>query len=287
VAFSYALQNSLQTLSVLIVGQLNSDALSCAAFSYMIAMCTTWTIALGGGTALDTLASSLFSSSSASPFEVGIVLQRAFIILYVDSPPIDTLLWLTSIASRFLLHLPFALLWCFISPVLLALGQTPQLASDVQSFLRVLCFGAPGTICFIKPPLVSSLNLNFSLGYIAFESVKKYLQVQGESPLRRCTDYCIYSPLFNRNYARINPSSRDYFASQRPSQLVLHILHTSRSLGCASSYIIDVLDLLWITLCVLQVGQRVSRVGGMESKMFEEMVSFRAVSHPRNSTRWY
>lgn len=39
------------------------------------------------------------------------------------------------------------------------LRQTPDLAHDVQSFLRVLCLGAPG--------------------YIAFESVKKYLQVQG------------------------------------------------------------------------------------------------------------
>lgn len=43
--------------------------------------------------------------------------------------------------------------------MLLALGQEPVLASDVQSFLRLLIIGAPG--------------------YIGFESLKKYLQCQG------------------------------------------------------------------------------------------------------------
>lgn len=51
------------------------------------------------------------------------------------------------------------MLWCFITPVLLALGQSEALSMSVQSFLRVLCLGAPA--------------------YIGFESVKKYLQVQG------------------------------------------------------------------------------------------------------------
>lgn len=84
VAFSYALQNSLQTFSVVIAGSLNSHALSVAAFSYMIAMCTTWCVALGGGTAFDTFASSLYSSAHAK-IEVGVCLQRCLVILYVIS----------------------------------------------------------------------------------------------------------------------------------------------------------------------------------------------------------
>ena len=52
-----------------------------------------------------------------------------------------------------------AVLWAFIEPVLLALGQEERLSYDVQRFLRVLIVGAPG--------------------YIGFESVKKYLQCQG------------------------------------------------------------------------------------------------------------
>ncbi|KAI0357338.1 MOP flippase [Trametes cingulata] len=52
-----------------------------------------------------------------------------------------------------------ALVWAFIEPLLLTLGQEERLSRDVQSFLRVLLLGAPG--------------------YIAFESLKKYLQCQG------------------------------------------------------------------------------------------------------------
>lgn len=53
------------------------------------------------------------------------------------------------------------ILWTFSEPVLLVLGQEKHLSSDVQSVLRVLIIGAPG--------------------YIAFESLKKYLQCQGDS----------------------------------------------------------------------------------------------------------
>ena len=58
------------------------------------------------------------------------------------------------------LLIPVCVLWAFIEPVLLALGQERRLSSDVQSVLRVLIIGAPG--------------------YIAFESLKKYLQCQGK-----------------------------------------------------------------------------------------------------------
>lgn len=40
VSLSYALQNSLQTCSVLVAGRLGPDELSTAAFSYMLAMVT-------------------------------------------------------------------------------------------------------------------------------------------------------------------------------------------------------------------------------------------------------
>ena len=53
-----------------------------------------------------------------------------------------------------------------MEPVLLALGQPTQLSKDVQKFLRVLIIGAPG--------------------YIGFESLKKYLQCQGNSLILIC-----------------------------------------------------------------------------------------------------
>lgn len=57
------------------------------------------------------------------------------------------------------LYIPVTILWYNVSHVLLALGQTELLACNAQTFLRALAFGAPG--------------------YILFESVKKFLQVQG------------------------------------------------------------------------------------------------------------
>ena len=73
VILSYTLQNSLQTTSVLIVGRLGPEALATAAFSYMFAMSTAWLIALGGTTALDTLASTSYTGS-IDKHDLGILL---------------------------------------------------------------------------------------------------------------------------------------------------------------------------------------------------------------------
>ena len=100
---------------------------------------TGWCVALGGTTALDTLGSQAFTGGD-NPTDVSIHFQRCVVLLWI-------------------LFIPVAALWIFVHPVLIALGQEEQLSQDVQKFLRVLVFGAPG--------------------YIAFESMKKYLQCQG------------------------------------------------------------------------------------------------------------
>jgi MATE family multidrug resistance protein len=139
VVVAYALQNSLQTVSVLIVGRLSPEALATAAFSYMFAASSGWLVALGGTTAIDTLASASFTGSS-NPHTLGTILQRAFVVL-------------------FLFYVPVAGLWVFSEPVFAALGQEAFLARDAARFLGVL---APG-----------------GLGYVYFEALKKYLQAQG------------------------------------------------------------------------------------------------------------
>lgn len=140
VVFAYALQNSLQTCSVLIVGRLSPEALATAAFSYMFATATGWLIALGGTTAIDTLASTSFTGSK-DPHALGVILQRSFIVLG-------------------LFYVPVAVLWICSEPVFNALGQEDYIARDSAKFLTVL---VPG-----------------GLGYIYFEAMKKYLQAQGE-----------------------------------------------------------------------------------------------------------
>ncbi|GJC85247.1 putative transporter C11D3.06 [Colletotrichum liriopes] len=138
VILAYTLQNSLQTLSVLIVGRLSPEALATAAFSYMFAMATAWLIALGGTTALDTLASSSFTGSS-NKHDLGILLQRGIIVL-----------------SAF--YVMVAVLWWFSEPVFRALGQEEFICVQSSAFLRCLIPGG--------------------LGYVWFEAMKKYLQAQ-------------------------------------------------------------------------------------------------------------
>ena len=139
VILAYTLQNSLQTISVVIVGRGSPEDLATAAFSYMFAMSTGWLIALGGTTALDTLCSTTFTGSK-DPHDLGVLLQRAFVIL-----------------GGF--YIPVAILWFCSEPVFKALGQDDQLSHDSARFLWCLIPGG--------------------LGYIYFECMKKYLQAQG------------------------------------------------------------------------------------------------------------
>ncbi|PYI26497.1 MATE efflux family protein [Aspergillus indologenus CBS 114.80] len=139
VILAYALQNSLQATSILIVGRTSPENLATAAFSFMFAAVTGWMIALGGTTALDTLASSTFTASS-NKHDLGVLLQRGFLVLG-------------------LFYLPVAGLWACSEPIFLLLGQQPRLSRDSARFLTCLIPGG--------------------LGYIYFELMKKYLQAQG------------------------------------------------------------------------------------------------------------
>ncbi|KAI9661361.1 MAG: hypothetical protein M1831_003094 [Alyxoria varia] len=175
---AYTLQNSLQTVSVLIVGRLSPAALAIAAFGYMFATATGWLIALGGTTAIDTLASANFTGNKGNPKELGTILQRAFIVLGAFYVPVAGIVWCV-----------------FGEKLLVALHQEPWLAKEARKFLVVL---APG-----------------GLGYIYFEALKKYLQAQ--RIMRPGTYVLLFTSLLNAglNYALIhgipaphNPSNR-------------------------------------------------------------------------------
>ena len=170
---AYALQNSLQTVSVLVAGRLGAQQLAAAAFAYMFAMSTGWLLALGGTTALDTLCSAAFTGGSSASggqrdaHELGVLLQRAFVVLGA-------------------MYAPVAALWWHSEALFLALGQPPAIAHDSAAFLRCLIPGG--------------------LGYIYFEAVKKVLQAQGivaggtmvllvTAPLSALLNYLFVHPL--------------------------------------------------------------------------------------------
>ncbi|KAH8162275.1 hypothetical protein CIB48_g5960 [Xylaria polymorpha] len=138
VIVAYTLQNSLQTASVVIVGRLSPEALATAAFSYMFAMATAWLVALGGTTALDTLASSSFTGSQ-DRHDLGILLQRGIFVLTI-------------------LYAIIAVIWSVSEPLFRALGQEEFICVQGSRFLQLLIPGG--------------------LGYVWFEAMKKYLQAQ-------------------------------------------------------------------------------------------------------------
>ncbi|KAH7198776.1 mate-domain-containing protein [Fusarium flagelliforme] len=138
VILAYMLQNSLQTVSILIVGRISPEALATAAFSYMFAMATAWLIALGGTTAIDTLGSSTFTSSK-NKHDLGILLQRGMVVL-----------------TGF--YAVVAVIWCLSGYIFRALGQ--------EDFI---CVQSPRFLMFLIPG---------GLGYVWFEAMKKFLQAQ-------------------------------------------------------------------------------------------------------------
>ncbi|UNI21327.1 ethionine resistance protein [Purpureocillium takamizusanense] len=139
VILAYMLQNSLQTVSVLVAGRLSSEALAVAAFSYMFAMATAWLIALGGTSALDTLASSSFTGCKDKG-NLGLLLQRGLLVLTA-------------------FYLVVAVVWTFSEHLFRALGQPEEICIHSAKFLQLL---VPG-----------------GLGYVWFECMKKFLQAQG------------------------------------------------------------------------------------------------------------
>jgi len=164
VSLSYMLQASLQSVSVVIVGNmLDAAALSAAAQGFMLAMVSAWCLAIGGSTAFDTLASPVFSVGRQA--EVGILYLRTCLVLMV-------------------LFVPVAAVWVYAASLLRMFGQPEDLCENVQTFLRVLVYGAPG--------------------YILFETTKKFCQVQGIMQASTVT-LCITSPLnVVLNYVMVN-----------------------------------------------------------------------------------
>jgi multidrug resistance protein, MATE family len=140
---TFALQNLVQALSVVIAGRLGALALAATSYGYMFFTVTGTLVAIGGATALDTRAAQAFTAAAAEDRQVlGLLLQQSVLVL------------LTLFAC---ITCP---IWAFSADIFRMLGQEEELAVATGRFLLSL----------IPAAVVQ----------IIAENLKKFLQVQGE-----------------------------------------------------------------------------------------------------------
>jgi MATE family, multidrug and toxin extrusion protein len=119
----------------------------------------------------DTLGSQVYASG-LDPYGLGVILQRAYMILT-------------------LFYIPIAVLFWFSEPVFMALGQEDFISEWSCKFLRTLIPGG--------------------LGYILFETTKKYFQAQG-------------TPLYNHANTGIMQASSYVLMFTSPLNAILNYL---------------------------------------------------------------
>jgi MATE family multidrug resistance protein len=144
ISASFALQNTLQAWSILMVGTLGAFELGVASYAYMFASCTGSMVAIGGSTALDTLCGQAFigTTQGENPHVLGLYLQQGLLIL--------CLIFTFMVAP----------VWWFSGQLFIVLSQPEDFATATGTFLRI----------FIPGGLLQIIT----------ECLKKFLQVQGQ-----------------------------------------------------------------------------------------------------------
>lgn len=145
ICLSFALQNVVQALSVLMAGSLGSFEMKVTSYGFMFFSCTGTMIAIGGATALDTMCAQAFTSHTAAnnPKILGVLLQQCLLVL---------------LGIFGILVIP---LWVFSGPIFVSLGQERDFALATGKFML-----------FMLPAGVLQ---------VVAECIKKFIQVQGAS----------------------------------------------------------------------------------------------------------
>ena len=109
VLVSYLLSFSINVASVFSLGHVGTKELAACALSTMLCNVTGFSVGQGMASALDTLCSQSHTGSQ-DPYALGKHLQRSIVVM-------------------FLLSIPISLLWCFTTPLLLMVGQDPEISA--------------------------------------------------------------------------------------------------------------------------------------------------------------
>ncbi|KAJ2249277.1 ethionine resistance protein [Coemansia sp. RSA 454] len=138
-ALSYLCQNSFNFISLLSVGKLGVNELAAASLATMIVNFIVLMPCVGLANALETFCSAAYTASSDKT-RVGFHMQRGLLAVTVQL-------------------VPTCLLFVFIDPLLVLLGQTDKVSELCGQFLRVWLWG--------------------SWPLVAFECLKRFVQAQG------------------------------------------------------------------------------------------------------------
>ncbi|ODO05207.1 MATE family multidrug resistance protein [Cryptococcus wingfieldii CBS 7118] len=123
VFFTQMAEWSLVLASVISIGHLGTADLAASSLASMTASVSCFSILQGLATALDTLLPAAWTSSD--PSRVGLWTQRMFVVMGFAM-------------------IPMYVLWWNITPILIQLGQEPDVAQLAGTYLRWLSIGIPG-----------------------------------------------------------------------------------------------------------------------------------------------
>lgn len=139
VSAGYLLSYLNQTVLMILLGHIGAIELAAACLALTYSNVTSFSVGIGLATAMDTLCAQTFTGLQEA-HAVGDILQRALFVMAIAS-------------------IPMALLWLFSEPIMLSLGQEPEVVALSARFLKLLL-----------PSLLPTL---------AFECLKRFLQAQG------------------------------------------------------------------------------------------------------------
>lgn len=126
VIVGFLLEACFPLVSTIIAGRLGPKELATVGQGIQIMGVTTTVLVLASTSAQTTLSSPLFTSKKPSgKLEIGVIAQRGFILAQLCT-------------------LPMLVVWWFIRPIMISLGQPKSLAVGLEKFLRVMILYIPG-----------------------------------------------------------------------------------------------------------------------------------------------
>ncbi|GIZ49046.1 hypothetical protein CKM354_001208600 [Cercospora kikuchii] len=137
---TYFLQYAYQVIIIVVAAQLSTEEIAGVSLGITTANITGFAVFEGMATALDTLCSQAYGSSSLA--DVGLYTIRATILVHLVAV------------------IPIGTFWLFSGPLIAALVPSQSLALHASSFLRYTLIGVPG--------------------FVTFENGKRFMQAQGD-----------------------------------------------------------------------------------------------------------